>query len=134
MRSKLLSFLLVLACAALIGLHPVRAQNPTGSSDANGNAVAAPAKQSDTASPSSVRKSEQAVPDSKRDADNAIANDRGTATGPAHRLTASVEMLSLIALVGLIGLVLFLRRRSAQTPRDAGLPRRADHEDHRRAA
>ncbi|WP_041856078.1 LPXTG cell wall anchor domain-containing protein [Candidatus Korobacter versatilis] len=133
MRSKLLGILLVLAFSALLGLHPVRAQNPTGSSDSNGNAIIAPAKQSDTATPSKTAKSDQAVPDSKREANNAIANDRGTVNPSTGRATMSFSLLAIVALLGLIGLLVFIRRRSVLASRNTA-SNRNDRDDYRRAA
>ncbi|HEX8925645.1 MAG TPA: hypothetical protein VF786_07615, partial [Terriglobales bacterium] len=87
MNSKLLHFLFVLACAALIGLGPLRAQSPANSSEGNGSAVTAPARHSD-ASHSAISPSSSPNADSTRDrnegkdarkaADVAIANDRDT--------------------------------------------------------
>lgn len=121
MNSKFLHFLCVLACGALIGLGPLRAQNPHSSSDANGSAVTAPAQQPDAThsaiSPSSTpnaNDAQRANSDSQQAAENAVRNDRGTVPredGDAH---FNAGWIGLIGLLGLLGLV---RRGSAQQVR-----------------
>lgn len=112
MNSKFLHFLFVLTCAALIGLGPLRAQSPSGSSDGNGSAVTAPARHSD-ASHSAVAPSAAPDADSTRGrsdaqkaSDAAIANDRGTAApNEVARTRFSAGWIGLLGLLGLLGLV-----------------------------
>lgn len=139
MKSKLLSFLLLIACAVSIGLRPARAQNPAGSSDSNGSAVTAPARQSDAShtavSPSSTPKSEEAKADAQRDANTAVANDRGTVTAPASG-TAHLNpgWLGLLGLLGFFGLLGLIRHRKPRSARNVHTARDSEPSNYRRAA
>ena len=138
MNSKLLHFLFVLCCAALIGLGPIRAQNSTPASDSNGNAVTAPARQSDAGhsavSPSSAASNDAAPKDAQRAANDAVDNDRGTVVAnPATHSGFNAGWLGILGLVGLLGLLGLLRRKSDQRKlRRAGRPE--EQSDFRRAA
>lgn len=109
MNSKFLHFLFVLACAALIGLGPIRAQNSAGATDPNGSAVTAPARTSDA---NSVKSPDPGVAAAQKAADNAVANDRGTVPAnqkSPYRVTAAwAGMLGVIVLAGLVAVI---RRR-----------------------
>lgn len=139
MNSRLLHFLFVLACAALIGLGPLRAQNPTSSSDANGSAVTAPASSPDAShsavAPSSAPDANNARgsdhnADARRAADAAVANDRGTVPeNQASPSRWSAGWVGLLGLLGLLGLVRPGARRSRNLTRTE-----APREDYRRAA
>jgi cobalamin biosynthesis Mg chelatase CobN len=134
MNTKLLHFLVVLCCAALIGLGPIRAQNPTGTSDANGSAVTAPARQSDAGhsavSPSSAASNDARTTDSRKAANNAEENDRGTV--PQNKSKAASFNVGWIGLVGLLGLIGLVRRgRAKDVPR---VEREIDRTDYHRAA
>jgi hypothetical protein len=136
MNSRLLHFLFALACAALIGLGPLRAQNPASGSDANGSAVTAPARQPDashsavspSASPDSARSDQNA--DARRAADAAVANDRGTV--PENQTSTSRFSAGWVGLIGLLGLLGLVRRGN----RESGNVKSAEAErvDFRRAA
>jgi cobalamin biosynthesis Mg chelatase CobN len=140
MNSKLLHFLFVLACAALIGLGPLRAQNPTASSDANGSAVTAPARQPDAShsavAPSSTPDANNAHAsdrnaDAHRAADAAVANDRGTL--PENQAAPSHFSAGWVGLLGLLGLLGLVRRgrRASRVPHEE---EEAQREDYPRAA
>ncbi len=142
MNSKLLHFLCVLACAGILGLGPVKAQNPASTSDANGSAVTAPARQSD-ASHSAVAPSSDASkdigPTEAQPAENAaVANDRGTVS--VNQATASnfkFGWLWILGLVGLLGLLGLLRRgRRIENKVETRQIRREEQErsEYRRAA
>lgn len=110
MNSKFLHFLFVLACAAMIGLGPLRAQSPSGTRDANGSAVA-----TSSATGADASKRAEAASDSQRSANAAIANDRDT-VGSAAGSHFHVGWLGLLGLFGLLGLT---RRDSVQHVRRA---------------
>jgi MYXO-CTERM domain-containing protein len=137
MNSKFLHFLFVLACAALIGLGPLRAQNPAGSSDANGSTVTAPARYSDAShsavSPSSTpdaNDADRAAADSQRAANTDVANDRGTIA--ANQASSSHFHVGWFGLLGLLGLLGLIRRSNAQQIRRGENDNRRD--DYPRAA
>lgn len=136
MNSKFLNLLLVLACAAFIGLGPMRAQSPPSSSDGNGSAVTAPAQHPDTsAAPSAANGNDtrrtDATLDGPSSAETAIANDRGTI--PANQPTkrrVNATWISVFGLLIVLGLFGFLRRnRRERTKAVKPAPR-----DYRRAA
>ena len=140
MNSKLLHFLFALACAALIGLGPLRAQSPTSSSDANGAAVTQSARHSDASytavSPSSAPQG-NSVRDVERNAnaqkaaDTTIANDRGTiAPNQPSDSRFSAGWIGLLGLLGLLGLIRRPRVQRASHAAEPSLRR----EDIRRVA
>jgi MYXO-CTERM domain-containing protein len=136
MNSKFLHSLFVLACPALIGMGPLRAQNPAGSSDTNGSKVTAPARHSDAShtavSPSTPNAddAEGADREAQRAANTAVANDRGTVA--ANEASASRFHVGWLGMLGLLGLLGLFRRSNFQLVRrpDAERPRAG----HRRAA
>jgi cobalamin biosynthesis Mg chelatase CobN len=131
MNSKFLHFLFVLACAAFIGLGPMRAQNSASTTDANGSAVSAPAR---TPEATSVKGTDSGVVASQKAADNAVANDRGTVPAnqkSPYRVTAAwVGILGVVVLAGV--LMLFRRRGAARQSAGTELDQRPA--DHHRAA
>ena len=144
MNSKLLNFLIVLACATLIGLGPLHAQSPAGSSDANGSAVTAPAKNSNAThsdlSPSSTpdatrtKTEDDRTADSRQLAEAAVDNDRGIIPTDTNSLGSrfSIGWIGLFGLLGLLGLI----RRRTERQKDVE-PQRLSQpkpEDYRRAA
>ncbi len=142
MNSKFLNFLFVLACAALIGLGPLRAQNPSSSSDANGSAVTAPAQHpnagradlapSATPNATSTKGPEDGNADSQRLANAAVNNDRDVV--PVNKSSLATRFsIGWIGLFGLLGLLALMRRRSARQKRNVGpqLIRRSNPEEHR---
>lgn len=147
MNSKFLNFLLVLACAALLGLGSLRAQNPASNSDGNGSAVSSPSRQSDNApvAPASTpnandaHRASTAAADSRNAANTAVANDRGTL--PANQTSPSsfhIGWIGLVGLLGLLGLFGLLRRSRAHDARGAEdtvhEQQEPPREDYRRAA
>jgi hypothetical protein len=130
MNSKFLHFLFVLACASLIGLGPIRAQNSAGTADANGSAVTAPAGTPDA---NSVKTADSGMAASQKAADNAVANDRGTVPAnqkSPYRVTAAwAGMLGVLVLAGLVAVIrrrgLARQNRSAETAERQANYRRA---------
>lgn len=138
MNSKLLNFLVVLACTALIGLGAVDAQNPARNSDGNGSAISSPSRQADNASvapastPNGNDAHRAASADSRDAANTAVENDRGTLpenqAAPSNFHVAWIAVVGLLGLLGLLGLV----RRSRANNIAEVRHRRSD--DYRRAA
>lgn len=108
--SKFLNFLLVLACFAFMGLAPLRAQNPN-TSDANGEAITAPAQHSD-AGHSAL--SPASTPDANVNA--SVKSDPSAVPRDTDSLASrfTIGWIGLFGLIGLVGLLGLLRDRKEQ--------------------
>lgn len=124
MNSKLLNFLVVLACATFMGLGAVRAQNPATGSSGNASAISAPSPQTEAAPnrPASTPNANDArrastASDTRDAANTAVANDRGTvAANQSAPSEFHVGWIGLVGLFGLLGLLGVVRRGSARSP------------------